>query len=176
MRKRYFDLQAGQWVHDYQGIFHILAITEDRIHFDWYDHSGELISRNTSLATTTMRKHEDTYGLRLATELESDLCQRRGAATEEQTLARLLKEAISSLLGRQLADPDLHDLLRHLEERGDSRASCVREVQGRLHEGRHAYQQILGKAFRDLVALAPDALGKELGLPLVGGPGFSEPF
>ena len=48
-KKQYFDLEPGRWVHDYQGIFHILDNTGDRIHFDWYDHSGNLLFRDTSL-------------------------------------------------------------------------------------------------------------------------------
>jgi hypothetical protein len=168
VKKRYFDLEPGQWVHDYQGILHILDHTGDRIHFDWYEQSGQLICRNTSLTAATMRKHEDRYGLRLATESERDLCLRRGAATEEQMLARLLKEAVVTLFREALNGPDLHDLIKHLEEQGDPRAGRVREVQCRLAEGRRAYQQIRGEAFNNLVCLAPDALGQEFGLPVDG--------
>src|SRR5262249_18413552 len=146
-KKQYFDLQPGQWAHDYQGIFHILDNTGERIYYDWYDHSGKLVARNTSLTTATMRKHEDSYGIRLAPAAERELCLCRGAATEEQTLARLLTEAAVSLVVERVNGPDLDDLIRHLEERGDARAGCVREVQRRLEEARSAYQQMRAKAF-----------------------------
>jgi hypothetical protein len=170
-KKQNIDLEPGEWVHDYQGIFYILDNTGDRIYFDWYEHSGKLISRNTSLTAATMRKHEDNYGLRLATESERDLCLRRGAANEEQTLARLLMEAVCSVVDNRLSEPDLHDLIKHFEERGDPRAGRVQDIQRRLDEARGAYQQIRGNAFSELLALAPEALSREMGLPKEGPSG-----
>jgi hypothetical protein len=167
-KKQYFDLEPGQWVHDYQGLFHILDNTGDRIYYDWYDDSGKLIARNTSLAAVTMRKHEDEYGLRLAMEAERDRCLRRGGATEEQTLARLLKEVAFSLGGERISEPDLHDLLRYLQERNDPRASQVREIQRQLEEAWSAFRQIRSQAFRDIVFLAPEALSREIGLSIEG--------
>ena len=162
-KKQYFDLEPGQWVHDYQGIFHILSNTGDRVYFDWYDHSGGLVSRNTSLTVATMRKHEDSYGIRLATEPERELCLRRGAASEEQTLGRLLKEAAFGIAGEG-GEPDLDDLVGHLEERGDPRAAVVLEIGHRLEEARAAYRQARNKAFSDLLGIAPEALAQEVGL------------
>lgn len=169
-KKRYFDLEPGLWVHDYQGIFHILGNTGDRIYFDWYDHSGTLVSRNTSLTVATMRKHEDSYGIRLATEPERDLCLRRGAATEGQKLARLLKEAAFSV-AREGGEPALDGLVEHLEEQADSRAGLVREIQRRLDEARAAYRQVRNKAFSDLLSVAPEALAQELGITVEGASG-----